>query len=100
MDTDTLIDVQHLTRYYGSHRAVHDLSFQVRRGEVLGFLGPNGAGKSTTMQMITGNLALPIVEWRRLHTQPYPPLILSKRSRGRFPSCWRDASRAADRRTS
>ncbi|GAB4296812.1 MAG: ABC transporter ATP-binding protein [Thiohalomonadaceae bacterium] len=57
MDTDTLIDVQHLTRYYGTHRAVHDLSFQVRRGEVLGFLGPNGAGKSTTMQMITGNLA-------------------------------------------
>ncbi len=57
MDTDTLIDVQHLTRYYSTHRAVHDLSFQVRRGEVLGFLGPNGAGKSTTMQMITGNLA-------------------------------------------
>lgn len=57
MDTDTLIDVQHLTRYFGTHRAVHGLSFQVRRGEVLGFLGPNGAGKSTTMQMITGNLA-------------------------------------------
>lgn len=57
MDMDTLIDVQHLTRYYGTHRAVHDLSFQVRRGEVLGFLGPNGAGKSTTMQMLTGNLA-------------------------------------------
>ena len=57
MDMDTLIDVQHLTRYYGTHRAVHGLSFQVRRGEVLGFLGPNGAGKSTTMQMITGNLA-------------------------------------------
>lgn len=57
MDTETLIDVQHLTRFYGTHRAVHDLSFQVRRGEVLGFLGPNGAGKSTTMQIITGNLA-------------------------------------------
>jgi ABC-2 type transport system ATP-binding protein len=54
---DTLIDVQHLTRYFGTHRAVNGLSFQVRRGEVLGFLGPNGAGKSTTMQMITGNLA-------------------------------------------
>ena len=57
MDTESLIDVQHLYRYYGTHCAVHDLSFQVRRGEVLGFLGPNGAGKSTTMQMITGNLA-------------------------------------------
>jgi ABC-2 type transport system ATP-binding protein len=57
MTTDILIDVQQLTRFYGTHRAVHDLSFQVARGEVLGFLGPNGAGKSTTMQMITGNLA-------------------------------------------
>lgn len=57
MDMDTLIDVQHLTRYFGTYRAVNGLSFQVRRGEVLGFLGPNGAGKSTTMQMITGNLA-------------------------------------------
>ena len=57
METDSLIDVQHLYRYYGTHCAVRDVSFQVRRGEVLGFLGPNGAGKSTTMQMLTGNLA-------------------------------------------
>ncbi len=57
MDTDSLIDVQHLYRYYGTHCAVKDVTFQVRRGEVLGFLGPNGAGKSTTMQVITGNLA-------------------------------------------
>ena len=54
---DALIVVEHLSRYYGPTAAVRDLSFQVRRGEVLGFLGPNGAGKSTTMQMITGNLA-------------------------------------------
>ncbi len=57
METDSLIDVQHLYRYYGTHCAVRDVSFQVKRGEVLGFLGPNGAGKSTTMQMLTGNLA-------------------------------------------
>ncbi len=57
MDTESLIDVQHLYRYYGTHCAVRNMTFQVRRGEVLGFLGPNGAGKSTTMQMITGNLA-------------------------------------------
>lgn len=57
MTDQTLIKVEHLTRLYGSHRAVDDLSFEVRRGEVLGFLGPNGAGKSTTMRMITGNLA-------------------------------------------
>ena len=54
---DILVDVQGLSRDYGPHRAVDDLSFQVRRGEVLGFLGPNGAGKSTTMQVLTGNLA-------------------------------------------
>ena len=57
MTADTLIKVEHVTRYYGTLRAVHDVSFDIRRGEVLGFLGPNGAGKSTTMQMISGNLA-------------------------------------------
>jgi ABC-2 type transport system ATP-binding protein len=57
MTDDILIKVEALTRDYGPHRAVDDISFEVRRGEVLGFLGPNGAGKSTTMQMITGNLA-------------------------------------------
>ena len=57
MSTQALIKVEQLTRFYGHQRAVDDLSFEVRRGEVLGFLGPNGAGKSTTMRMITGNLA-------------------------------------------
>ena len=40
-----------------AHRAVREVSLQLRRGEVLGLLGPNGAGKTTTMQMLTGNLA-------------------------------------------
>jgi ABC-2 type transport system ATP-binding protein len=57
MNTDSLIRVEHLYRYYGPLCAVDDISFEVRRGEVLGFLGPNGAGKSTTMQIISGNLA-------------------------------------------
>jgi ABC-2 type transport system ATP-binding protein len=57
MDNDTLIKVEHLSRRYGDTLAVNQLSFEVKRGEVLGFLGPNGAGKSTTMQMLTGNLA-------------------------------------------
>lgn len=57
MSDNILIKVEHLTRLYGPHRAVDNLSFEVRRGEVLGFLGPNGAGKSTTMRLITGNLA-------------------------------------------
>jgi ABC-2 type transport system ATP-binding protein len=57
MENDSLIKVDHLSRRYGDNLAVNDVSFEVRRGEVLGFLGPNGAGKSTTMQMLTGNLA-------------------------------------------
>jgi ABC-2 type transport system ATP-binding protein len=49
-----MIDVQNLTKRFGSKVAVDDLSFTVQKGEVLGFLGPNGAGKSTTMRMVTG----------------------------------------------
>jgi ABC-2 type transport system ATP-binding protein len=56
MDTDVAIEVKHLTRDFGDFRAVDDLSFQVRRGEIFGFLGPNGAGKSTTIHMLTGLL--------------------------------------------
>jgi ABC-2 type transport system ATP-binding protein len=51
-----VISVQHLTKRFGSHVAVNDLSFEVGAGEVLGFLGPNGAGKTTTMRMVTGFL--------------------------------------------
>jgi ABC-2 type transport system ATP-binding protein len=49
-----VIEVRGLTKRYGPHTAVDDLSFQVRPGVVTGFLGPNGAGKSTTMRMILG----------------------------------------------
>lgn len=49
-----MIEVNHLTKFYGEKLAVDDISFSVGRGEVLGFLGPNAAGKSTTMRMITG----------------------------------------------
>ncbi|MCK9637851.1 MAG: ABC transporter ATP-binding protein [Methylobacter tundripaludum] len=52
-----LIEAEHLTRYYGKHCAVNDVSFALAKGEVLGFLGANGAGKTTTMQMLCGNLA-------------------------------------------
>jgi ABC-2 type transport system ATP-binding protein len=54
---NVLIQVDQVSRYYGHLCAVDNISFEVRRGEVLGFLGPNGAGKSTTMQMLSGNLA-------------------------------------------
>ncbi|PCJ19514.1 MAG: ABC transporter ATP-binding protein [Candidatus Cloacimonadota bacterium] len=52
-----MIEVQNLVKDFGDNRAVDRVSFQVSKGEVLGFLGPNGAGKSTTMKMITGFLA-------------------------------------------
>ena len=51
-----MVEVQHVTKRYGSLTAVNDVSFQVGRGEILGFLGPNGAGKTTTMRILTGYL--------------------------------------------
>lgn len=49
-----MIEIQNLTKEYGSIKAVDDISFTVGKGEILGFLGPNGAGKSTTMNILTG----------------------------------------------
>src|SRR5262245_14264580 len=49
-----MIKIENLVKTFGAKRAVDGISFEVARGEVLGFLGPNGAGKSTTMRMITG----------------------------------------------
>ena len=51
-----LIEVNQLTKNFGPFKAVDDITFNLNRGEVLGFLGPNGAGKTTTMRMITGFL--------------------------------------------
>lgn len=48
-----MISVQNLTKYYGTYRALSDVSFEVNRGEILGFLGPNAAGKTTTMRILT-----------------------------------------------
>jgi ABC-type multidrug transport system ATPase subunit len=50
MQNETIIDVQHLAKSFGSFEAVKDVSFSVQRGDVFGFLGPNGAGKSTTIR--------------------------------------------------
>ena len=52
--TDNVIEVQHLVKAFGTFRAVDDISFSVRRGEIFGFLGANGAGKTTAMHMLTG----------------------------------------------
>ena len=52
-----MIEVKNLTKKYGNHTAIDDLTFTINKGNVYGFLGPNGAGKSTTMNIITGCLA-------------------------------------------
>ncbi|WP_081850112.1 ABC transporter ATP-binding protein [Ruminococcus sp. HUN007] len=52
-----MIEVRNLCKHYGDKKAVNNISFEVKDGEILGFLGPNGAGKSTTMNMITGYIS-------------------------------------------
>ena len=49
-----MIQVSHLTKEYAGRVAVDDISFEVKKGEIVGFLGPNGAGKSTTMRILSG----------------------------------------------
>ena len=51
---DNVIQVEHLTKKFGSFTAVDDITFEVRKGEIFGFLGANGAGKTTAMKMLTG----------------------------------------------
>ena len=53
----TLIDAQHLHRYYADTHAVNDVSIELHQGDILGLLGPNGAGKTSCMQMLCGSLA-------------------------------------------
>lgn len=80
-----MIEVKHLFRDYGDIRAVDNVSFNVNKGEILGFLGPNGAGKTTTMRMIAG--FLPPTEGTALiggyDIQEYP--IEAKRQLGYLP---------------
>lgn len=52
-----MIDVKNLTKEYGTLKAIDNVTFSIKKGEVVGFLGPNGAGKSTTMKIITGFMA-------------------------------------------
>ncbi len=52
-----MIKIEHLVKNYGPNCAVDDISFEVKKGEIVGFLGPNGAGKSTTMNILTGYLS-------------------------------------------
>lgn len=52
--TDTIIDISHLSHFYGEYIAVDDISFTVKRGEIFALLGTNGAGKTTTLEIIEG----------------------------------------------
>ena len=52
-----MIQVRNVSKRYGRHQALDDISFEVKKGDILGFLGPNGAGKSTTMNIITGYIS-------------------------------------------
>ena len=54
VENENVIEVQHLVKAFGSFRAVDDISFSVKRGEIFGFLGANGAGKTTAMHILTG----------------------------------------------
>lgn len=56
LNEPVMIAVERLTKFYGNARAIEDISFSCRRGEIVGFLGPNGAGKTTTMRILTGYL--------------------------------------------
>lgn len=56
MSSDCTIEVEHLSKTYGSNTAIEDVHFAVRSGEIIGFLGPNGAGKTTTMRILAGYL--------------------------------------------
>ena len=54
---ECMIEAERLSKFYGGFAACRDISFQVKKGEIVAFLGPNGAGKSTTMKLLTGYLA-------------------------------------------
>ena len=56
MEATTYLEVKNLTKEFGTQKAVNNISFEAKKGEILGFLGPNGAGKSTTMKIATGYL--------------------------------------------
>lgn len=67
-----LLEVKHLKKYYATHKAVDDISFDIRQGSIFGLLGPNGAGKTTLLRMITG-IFYPDEGSIRLNGHPFDP---------------------------
>ena len=76
-----MIEVQHLTKKYGKHLALDDLSFTIEKGQIYGFLGPNGAGKSTTMNIMTGYISATsgevLIDGHSILDEPERPKSLS-----------------------
>ena len=56
--SDTILEIKNVSKYFGKTKVVDNLSFEVKKGEILGFSGPNGAGKTTTIKMILGMLSI------------------------------------------
>ena len=75
------IEVQGLTKRFGQHHAVDDLSFTVQPGRITGFLGPNGAGKTTTLRMLLG-LVVPSEGTTLIGGRPYEQLEAPTRTVG------------------
>lgn len=80
-----MIQVKDLTKYYGETRALHNVSFEVKKGEVLGFLGPNGAGKTTAMKILTGFMPGDSGEVKIDNTDIYMHPIQTRRKIGYLP---------------
>ncbi len=81
-----MIEVSHLTKQYGHHLAVEDVSFTVADGQICGLLGPNGAGKSTIMNILTGYLSatsglVSVAGHRKKPMQPRPAWAICRSSR-------------------
>lgn len=84
-----MIQVNHLTKKYGTFTAVDDISFQVRKGEIFAFLGPNGAGKTTTIKMLT-TLLLPTDGSMKLNN--HDPVLEQREVRKSFGIVFQDQS--------
>lgn len=80
-----MIEVQGISKQYGDHRAIDDLSFAIKQGEVVGFLGPNGAGKSTTMRILTGSMPASSGSVRLAGYDPFEAPLKAKRQFGYLP---------------
>ncbi len=79
------ISVNNLSKNYGNQKAVNNISFDIKKGEIVGFLGPNGAGKSTTMKIITGYIESDSGEVKVCNEKVSSDSLLTKRKIGYLP---------------